>query len=109
MNSFFNNVFQKGQGSGGRGRRSIRTQLLAYSLALALIPLMVLFALSYVQARGALGQSTRETLGDLADMAADQVQEWLAARQAEVEVMANAAEIVSMEPVRAMRALTFYR
>jgi len=109
MNSFFNNVFRKGQGSGGRGRRSIRTQLLAYSLALALVPLMVLFALSYVQARGALSQSTREALSNLADVTVDQVQEWLATRQTEVEIMANAPEIVSMEPQRVMRALTFYR
>ncbi|WP_299026620.1 methyl-accepting chemotaxis protein [uncultured Thermanaerothrix sp.] len=88
---------------------SIRTQVLFYSLALALVPLLVLFALSYLQAEATLRQSATETLSDLADITSAQVRQWLEARQAEVEVMANAAEVVSMEPTRVMRVLTFYR
>lgn len=102
--------FKIGPSSRDRAKQgSIRIQLMLYSLALALVPLMVLFALSYVQARGALSKSTREALSNLADVTVDQVQEWLATRQTEVEIMANAPEIVSMEPQRVMRALTFYR
>jgi methyl-accepting chemotaxis protein len=102
--------FQNHQGSQHLAKRgSIRVQVLFYSLVLALVPLLVLFALSYFQAAGSLRQSALETLGDLADITSAQVRQWLDARQAEVEIMANAGEIVSMEPTRVMRALTFYR
>ncbi|MGB9897890.1 methyl-accepting chemotaxis protein [Thermanaerothrix sp.] len=102
--------FQNHQGSQHLAKRgSIRVQVLFYSLVLALVPLLVLFALSYFQATGSLRQSALETLGDLADITSAQVRQWLAARQAEVEVMANASEIVSMEPTRVMRALTLYK
>ncbi len=102
--------FQNHQSSRNLAKRgSIRVQVLFYSLVLALLPLLVLFALSYFQATGSLRQSALETLGDLADITSAQVRQWLAARQAEVEVMANAGEIVSMEPTRVMRALTFYK
>lgn len=102
--------FQNHQGSQHLAKRgSIRVQVLFYSLGLALVPLLVLFALSYFQAAGSLRQSALETLGDLADITSAQVRQWLDARQAEVEIMANASEIVSMEPTRVMRALTFYK
>lgn len=102
--------FKIGPSSRDRAKQgSIRIQLMLYSLALALVPLLVLFALSYFQAGASLRQSARETLSDLADIASTEVKQWLDARQAEVEVMANSAEVVSMEPTRVMRELTFYK
>jgi len=88
---------------------SIRQQLLIYSLVLALLPILLFAFLFFLQARSALEQSAQSALDRLADVAADQTRTWLAARKAEVEVMANAGEVVSMEPTRVMRALTFYR
>ncbi len=103
-------IFRVSRSSQGQDKQgSIRTQVLFYSLTLALVPLLVLFVLSYFQAQSTLRQSARDTLSDLADIASTQVRQWLDARQAEVEVMANSAEVVSMEPTRVMRALTFYK
>jgi heme exporter protein D len=73
MKTVFDNLQNKQRSQDQVKRGSIRTQVLFYSLALALVPLLVLFALSYFQAKAALRQSAQEALRNLANVTSQQV------------------------------------
>lgn len=68
---------------------SLRVELIGWLLLVGIIPLIVASAISYVQARGLLGDSVESEVQSVTDLTEDRVQRWMNSRAADAQTYSS--------------------
>jgi methyl-accepting chemotaxis protein len=84
---------------------SMRGKLIMFFLAISMIPLLTVSALSYIQSQNALHAITTEQLDKAAKNNSANITDWLDSRKKDLKVMSADASFLSMDPVGAKTAI----
>jgi methyl-accepting chemotaxis protein len=84
---------------------SVKTRVLLFGLLLATVPVLVIGTLFLQQAGNSMEQDAHARLNQTADQGSQRVVEWIKSRQLEIQVLAQNADIDSMDPARATPAI----
>jgi methyl-accepting chemotaxis protein len=88
--------------------QSLRGKLLLYFLLLALVPMITVGVLSYIQSQTALEESARTQLEQMSQVQAQVVEQWFTDRAKDMDVVAGSEGIMSMDPESAREVLQMY-
>ncbi len=100
-------IVREGQKALARGR-SLRSKLLIAFLVLSLLPLAAAAGIAFVVGYGALHQATVSALEQAVELQAQALSDWMAERQQDMETVAGAARVRTMEPEKVADAVGQY-
>ena len=88
--------------------QSLKGKLLLYFLLLSLIPMIGVGLLAFTQSQSALQHAAYNELSSMATVQAKVLEQWFVDRAKDMEVVAGAERVRSMDPERALSALKLY-